>query len=202
MSNELSNELTLTKLNPAYFSVIDMPIDTLLKLLLDSSKAKTLNLNSLGREDIARIDDRTKIVWNKISIPLFGHHDFCTLMSVVPGVPKKAYKGASGVGKSFMLVSRAVEHKDVPHSDKFQRSRVILGVNVLKEVLVPAERKKGSKQKQKQKQTELLTINHFEYTKIPPALVARTSYNGVMNYLTNLKKVAFDMADESSFQQQ
>eukprot|EP01038_Epipyxis_sp_PR26KG_P012785 gene12785-17141_t len=150
-------------------AIIDLPCDLLAKLLLDSSKVHLINTFSAGRTDAHIIDPNTKIVWNRTKSS-FGvkPYDFCTLMHYFKD-PKSSFT---------MIISKATVHEKVQKHKEFNRAEVLMGINIL----VPC--------KSDSTKTEFTSISHVKFANIPPFLAARSSYQGTMNYMLQLKKLA------------
>lgn len=62
-------------------TVLDLPPKKVLQFLLDSSKSTMLNAYSEGRQDVLKVDDNSKLIWNRIKAPFsIRRYDFSVLM--------------------------------------------------------------------------------------------------------------------------
>ena len=118
------------------------------------------------------VNSRCKIVWNRSRIPYsIKPFDFCTMIQ---------YYLDPNTGMA-LVISRAVEHPDVPVRTDFARSHIIFGLNAL----IPCPNNP--------EQTEYISINHVKYGGIYSALVSSGAYQATINYISHLKKVVPDL---------
>ena len=145
----------------------------LLNYLLDSDKVNQYNKYVAVRSDVETISCDTKIVWNRMNIPIgIKSYDFCTLMH-------NYIKQDTG---DIMVITKGIEHPSVPIQKNFGRSEKIIGVNILK-------RTKSSDCKDV---TEITCISHQRYANTPPFMIEKSMMRGKMNYLRNLRKIIED----------
>ena len=76
-----------------------------------------------------------------------------------------------------MIVSKSVDHPQIPESDEFSRSETFLGLSLLKPL--PEDPTK----------TEITTINHVRVGGLPPILASRNFFHGSVGYFNQLKDV-------------
>lgn len=148
-------------------SNIEMPGNELKTLLLDSSKVKLFNQYSEGRTDVEVINSKCKVVWARTKIPYtIKPFDFCTLI-------RSWTDTKTGI---IFIISKAVEHSDVPIHSSYARSHVLFGLNAL----IP--------NKENPNFTTFVSINHVKYDGIIPAFVSSGAFKGTVNYIKSLKK--------------
>jgi hypothetical protein len=146
-------------------TTIDLPIDKLCQVVMDSSQVPLYNKYSGGRDDVVTFGNNTKIVWNRTKIPFaIKPYDFCTLMHME--VAKS----------STYIVSKAVQCPDVPPHPDYSRSEVIFGLNILTPL------------KDDNSKTEFMTISHVRYKGIHPFLAWRSALQGSLTYFKSLKE--------------
>jgi hypothetical protein len=154
-------------------TTIDMPVEKLVKLLMDSNKVTLLNKYSAGRIDVEMLGEGSKIVWNKTKIPFsVKPYDFCTLMHAVHDTDTRC----------TMILSKAADHKKVPIHKDFSRSEIIFGLNILRPCATDSSK------------TDFTSINHVRYHGIPSFFAWRSGYGGTVSYLKQLKEVAVSMS--------
>jgi hypothetical protein len=134
-------------------------------LIEDSTRVYEYNRYARGREDIEKLGPSTKIVRNR-TMPPFSRkpHEFCTLMHVE--------RRADG---SQIMLTRATDHPQVPRSQDYVRSEILLGVT---EVRPHASNPN---------QTQFLTISHVKSHGVPPLIADRVSAQGLAEYVANLE---------------
>jgi hypothetical protein len=156
-------------------TVINAPAAKLRKLLLDSEKVTSLNKYSCGRSDVEVLNSHCKVVWNRSRIPFtIKPFDFCTLI-------RDFCDPKTGM---ILIISKAVEHELVPVTKDYARSHVIFGLNVL----IPSPDNAES--------TQFISINHVKYGGIYPALASSGAYQGTVNYVLQLRKIAPELIKE------
>ena len=152
---------------------IDITPAHLLNYLLDSDKVKEYNKYVAARSDIETISCHTKIVWNRMNIPVgIKSYDFCTLMH-------NYIKQDTG---DIMVITKSIEHPSVPIHKNFGRSEKIIGLNIIKSM-----KSAGSKDI-----TEITCISHQRYANTPPFMIEKRMMRGKMNYLKNLRNILED----------
>ena len=151
-------------------TVIEIDSKSLLDYLMDSSKVQEYNKYSAGRSDIEIISTTTKVVWNRLNIPVgIKPYDFCTLM----------HSYTKPAADEIILVSKFTVHPSVPVHSDYGRSEKVIGLNVLKSL-----KSIGSQQR-----TEITCISHQRYAMTPPYLIEKNMMRGKVNYLRKLKNV-------------
>ena len=141
---------------------------SLIEYLMDSSKVPEYNRYCAGRTDVERISKKSKIVWNRTSIPLaIKSYDFCTLMHYYLKYPKE-----------YVLVSRGIKHPLIPVHKDFSRSENIIGLNILRPIKMD---RKGT-------YTEITCISHVRYGGTLPYVIQKSIFRGTVKYLHNLKE--------------
>lgn len=151
-------------------TVIEIDSESLLEYLMDSSKVQEYNKYSAGRSDVEIISPTTKVVWNRLNIPLgIKPYDFCTLM----------HSYAKPAADEIILVSKSTIHPSLPVHSDYGRSEKLMGLNILKSL----------KPIGNQKRTEITCISHQRYASTPPYMIERSMMRGKVNYLRKLKSV-------------
>jgi hypothetical protein len=90
-------------------------------------------------------------------------------------------------GRSYIIISKAIEDIDVPETSDYSRAETILGVYYL----VPNRRDP--------KKTDFYGIGHARYSNLSPSIVASTSYAGILTLLKQLKQNAQRVAASKGF---
>jgi hypothetical protein len=151
-------------------TVIEIDSKSLLDYLMDSSKVQEYNKYSAGRSDVEIVSAKTKVVWNRLNIPVgIKPYDFCTLM----------HSYTKPAADEIVLVSKFTVHPSVPVHSSYGRSEKIIGLNILKSM-----KSIGSK-----KRTEITCISHQRYANTPPYMIESSMKRGKVNYLRKLKTV-------------
>mmetsp|Transcript_14151 Transcript_14151/g.18532 ORF Transcript_14151/g.18532 Transcript_14151/m.18532 type:complete len:377 (+) Transcript_14151:186-1316(+) len=146
--------------------VIDAPPEKVLEMMIDSQRVKEYNKFSKGRDDLEVINDNTKIVWNRTWPPLCTKpHDFCSLLHF------KRLEDAS-----LLMITKATEHPGAPVCPSFQRSKILLGISIMKPL-------QGNPQK-----TELTTYNHVVSKGIPIMIADKVSVKTAADFINNVNK--------------
>ncbi len=97
--------------------------EDILALLFDSKRTKEYNAYSICRVDIEKLDESTKVVWNRTKPPLSKrNHDFCSLMQM----------SWDEEGKKGTLLTTATSHPLAPKSKDSVRSKIQVGLTVVK----------------------------------------------------------------------
>eukprot|EP01039_Chlorochromonas_danica_P006438 gene6438-7100_t len=147
-------------------TTIDLPVEKLAQLMLDSSKVHVLNRYSVGREDVEMLGSTSKIVWSKTKIPYTPKpYDFCTLMHAMEDRDSRC----------TMILTKAAIHDKVPKLKDFSRSEILFGLSILRPCATDSSK------------TDYTLINHVKYPGVPPFLVSRSCYTGALTYLKQLK---------------
>lgn len=142
----------------------------LLNYLLNSDKVTEYNKYVAIRSEIETISGSTKIVWNRMNIPIgIKSYDFCTLIH-------NYIKQDTG---DIMVISKCIEHPLVPIHKNFGRSEKIIGLNIIKTIKSTTDSKE---------MTEITCISHQRYASTPPFMIGKRMMRGKMNYLKNLRK--------------
>ncbi len=103
--------------------IVRAPPEDILALLFDSKCTQEYNVYSIGRVDIEKLDESTKVVWNRTKPPLSKKiHDFCSLMQM----------SWDEEGKKGILLTTATSHPLVPKSKDSVRSKIQVGLTVVK----------------------------------------------------------------------
>lgn len=124
---------------------------------------------SCGRTDIEILNSRCKVVWNRSRIPYtIKPFDFCTLIQYYRD-PKTGM---------VLVISRAVDHPDLPIRSEYARSHIIFGLNAL----IPCTDNPDH--------TDYISINHMKYGGVYSAIVSSGAYQATVNYVTQLKTIA------------
>lgn len=137
----------------------------LFDLLFDSSRVHEYNKFSIGRSDIAVLDKRTKVVWNRTNPPGGKRpHDFVTIMH-----------GNEFKNGTIVLVSTATEHSLVEPSENFTRSEIIFSVNYMRP-LGP-------------RLTELTTVMHVRTRGVPTFLVEAVKVSRSADFIQTVDEI-------------
>lgn len=151
------------------FTTINVPIESLTELLLDSNKVHLFNQYSAGRSDVEIISPLSKIVWNRTKVPLaMKPYDFCSLIHV--------FKDKNN--ERTLIISKGTNHIKAPLTKDFSRSEIIFSMNIL----TPSKSDKSK--------TDFTTINHVRYAGTMPYLASKTGFQGTVNYLKQLKTMS------------
>jgi len=146
--------------------IIDGSPEEVLEMMVDSSRVKEYNKFSNGRDDLQILDPSTKVVWNRTWPPLCKQpHDFCSVLHArrLPG-------------EGWLMVTKAAEHPGAPAGKGYKRSKILLGVSVMKPV--PGQPKK----------TELTTYNHVYSAGIPVLIADKVSVKTAADFITNVNR--------------
>lgn len=147
-------------------TVVDAPAEVVMELLLDSGRVGEYNKYSKGRTDVEQLGPNTKIVRNRTLPPLQKKtHEFCTLMHVI--------KRPDG---SQVMLTKYTDHPDVPHSDSYARSEIILGVTEVRPHPTDPNR------------AQFTTVSHVKSAGVPSFLAEKFSARGLTDFAESLRK--------------
>jgi hypothetical protein len=153
-------------------TTIDLPVDALCDVIMDSSKVMLYNKYSGGRDDVVTVGPQSKIVWSRTNIPFtIKSYDFSTLMHLE----------RNAVDNTVLIVSRGVRCPQVPIHSDYSRSEIIFGLNIL----TPS---KNDNQK-----TDFETISHVRYAGTHPFIASKSALQGALTYFRSLKAAIKDV---------
>lgn len=135
----------------------------LFDLIFDSSRTREYNPFSVGRTDVAVVGKTTKIVWNRTAPPGAKKCDFCTLMH-----------GLQFPNGTHVIMTTATEHPSAQPTAEFQRSHVLVGINLMEPV-------DGG--------TRLTVINHVKTAGVAPFLAEQVAARSAINFVQKVKAV-------------
>jgi len=146
--------------------IVDASPEEVLEMMVDSSRIKEYNKFSKGRDDLQVLDQNTKVVWNRTWPPLCKRpHDFCSVMHT-----------RRLADNSFIMVTKATEHPRAPVSKAYQRSKILLGVSVMRPI--PGDAHK----------TQLTTYNHVVSAGIPVLIADKVSVKTAADFIVNVNE--------------
>ena len=156
-------------------AVIHMSPETLLNLLVDSSRVKEYNAMSLGRVDLLNLETRcggivTKVMRSESRPPMLRKTlQFTSILHA------RALDDESG----YQLVSRAVCKTD-QHQPKLASavlvSEILLGVNVIRLVT-------GSDD-----HCLLISVNHIRSPMVPTMIATRLGLQAAVNFINDIRR--------------
>jgi len=161
-SNLPDHEYPLVKAN----GIINAPPNKVLEMMVDSNRVKEYNKFSYGRDDVEVLSTNTKIVWNRTWPPFcVKPHDFCSIMH---------HRSIGEAG--YIMITKATEHPDVPVRSAYQRSKILMGINILRPVPGDTSR------------TNITTYNHVISKGVPILIADKVSVHTAADFLTNIEK--------------
>lgn len=146
--------------------VLDASPPTVADFFYNSTTSQRGNRYSLGRIDIHKINNRTKVVWNRIkdATGLRKPVDFCSMLH---------WHNVSH--SDFMLISIGVDHPMAPPSQLYTRCKIVFGMNLMKSCADP-------------NRTELFTYSNIQYTGLMPYFISKSAVWAISSYLNELKR--------------
>ena len=153
-------------------TIIGIDPKFLAEYLSDSTKVEEYNRYCAGRSDIEQLSGNSKIVWNRLNIPIgIKPYDFCTLI----------HRYSKPMKNEIYIISKCIKHPSVPENNHYGRSEKIIGINILRS-LKPEARNGGPR-------TEITCISHQRYANTPPIMIEKSMMRGKINYLRKLREV-------------
>ena len=147
-------------------AMVQAPVSEVVDMIDDSSRIKEYNKYTLGREDIAKVDAKTKVMYNRAKVPMVSRaHDFCSL----------SHKRQMRDG-SVLIVTTAIDHPKRPVSDKYIRSRILLGLTVCK----PG--------KDDPEVTDFTTVTHIMSGGVPVMVADKLSAKNAIDFILNVRE--------------
>lgn len=154
-------------------TIIEIEPKALIEYLMDSSKVEEYNRYSAGRLDIEQITSTSKIVWNRMNIPIgIKPYDFCTLVHCY----------SRPLQDEIYLISKSFIHELVPDNKDYGRSEKIIGLNIVRPL-------KSTGNSSSPIRTEITCISHQRYANTPPIIIEKSMMRGKVNYLKKLREV-------------
>jgi len=159
-------------------SIVPIAPDELADLLLDSERVLTYNSLSIGRDDVAVLEEgapggrQTKIVKNRTKIPM-GSKPLVSV-TLMHARPVESEPGA------WLVVSRAVGGKAFRTDDELHsssRSDILLGVNLLQPVPGDPD------------SSYLTAITHAYSSAVPSMLAEQLAVKGAVKFVKDLRKM-------------
>ena len=156
-------------------SIIPLSSEEMAELLMDSSRVKLYNKLSLGRTDLRRLNDTTKIVRNLTKPPIASSNMISvTLMHSRPlGDDDQQLLQDSPYKSGHLVVSRAVpaaiekEYADLPRND------ILLGMNLLQDI--------------NPNECLMTAVTHVFSPSLPTMLAARLGVSSAMNFVKDIR---------------
>ena len=154
-------------------TIIEADATSVAEYLLDSSKVMEYNKYSAGRDDVEILSRNTKVVWNRLKIPIgIPPYDFCTMIHYY----------FNPLTSEHFILSRSVRHDSVPVHKDYGRSEKIIGINIIRPVI-------ADKKSDQPTRSEIVCISHQRYANTPPIMIEKSMMRGKINYLKKLREV-------------
>ncbi len=154
--------------------IVRAPPENVMALLFDSNRIQEYNVYSIGRVDIEKLDERTKVVWNRTKPPLSQKmHDFCSIMQM--SWNEKDRKG--------ILLTTSTSHPLAPKSKDSIRSEISVGLTEIK----PRDSSGGES---RCCYSQVTTLNHIISKGIPNWVVNKVASQNAMEFLKNVDRAA------------
>ncbi len=103
--------------------IVKAPPKDVMALLFDSSRIQEYNAYSIGRVDIEKLNERTKVVWNRTKLPITKKiHDFCNIIQM----------SWDEEDKKGILLTTSTSHPLAPKRKDSVRSEIAVGLTVIK----------------------------------------------------------------------
>jgi hypothetical protein len=170
--------------------IVDMSAQSLMELLVDSTRVKEYNKMSLGRQDLVNFSNN---IYHK-SPSAFGHSITKVMRSETkPPMIRKTlvfisllHSQALDDGSGYLVVTRAVHHPEDTTStttatagSNVIMSEILIGVNLIRKV-------EGAENSR----CLMINVNHIRSPMVPMMVAKRLGVSAAVNFLNDIRALA------------